>query len=61
MQHRPFEIPQFKREINQRTTALNSARLLRLLLRAARLQRDDISAKRIWVAQKLPRQNWGKS
>lgn len=49
MQHRPLESPQFKKEINQRTTPLNSARLLP---RTAPLQRDDISVKRIWVAQK---------
>lgn len=38
MQHRPFEIPQFKRQINQQTTPLNSARLLRLLLRTASVE-----------------------
>lgn len=44
MQRRPLENPQFKREINQRTTPVAVA--------AARLQRGDISVKRIWVAQK---------
>lgn len=49
MRHRPLENPQFKTEINQRTTRPNSARLL---LRTAPLQRCDISVKRIWAAQK---------